>query len=78
MSTKYRYLTDDELVRVLRRQCDASPVIDELCERLAAAGSVSPYAFNSDITCPTCEAHVSVQVAAVDHDTYTCELEAVR
>lgn len=61
MQTRYSYLTDAELLRMLDHKRTQSPVIDELCNRLDKRSALSAGTNNHEHTegetrCPVCEA----------------------
>lgn len=65
MITRFRHLSNAELVARLQDACAASPIINELCTRLEdKPAEYSGYDFSA--TCPICEATLTVVEDATD------------
>ena len=88
-TTKYRFLTNQELLSLLEYKLGASPVIDELWTRLLAAEDVdnaldkAQEVFDRNMelvkelinTCPVCEAQSCIVVPEFDNIEDCLELK---
>ena len=71
--SRYRFLSDDELLTVIDNRRQHSPLINLLCERLEEAlkDQVIEYKLTHDdtiIECPVCESKLQLQELLIPED----------
>lgn len=73
--SKYRHLTDSELIQAVSTQASYSPIIKELSNRLAihCDSDIIEECGRKDAECPVCEAQLQV---LVDYASETYCLQA--
>lgn len=67
--SRFRHLTDEELLVELEEKRQSSPIIDELCTRLRYyTGDMIPFVRSKSTICPICESDINVKLHHIDDD----------
>jgi len=73
--SNYSNYTDQELLQVLSDKRSCSPIIDELCQRLAEYMSTYQKETNIKADCPVCEAQLKIEVDVTELGNYELNIQ---